>query len=223
MVIDKKLAYMQATRDILLLNPEGSFNCFLNVVVQMMWRLEWFNPIITRVLRIQEPTGVIASLSQLFTQIIDHAQTSSDAPTLSVDSLRQSLAQATLTQHIFDLKVKADATEALDYILKIIHTELQFNSQDACTCSVHLTCHSRLTEHVLCMECKHEGRGSFDEDFFLQNVSCREILEMGQKIMSQKQGGYDSEFQSPQEEEIDILNGNFFKIFKLLNEKNSKN
>jgi hypothetical protein len=33
MVIDKKLAYMQATRDILLLNPAGSFNCFLNVVV----------------------------------------------------------------------------------------------------------------------------------------------------------------------------------------------
>lgn len=62
---------MQLSRDILLHNPENSFNCFLNVVIQLMWRSESFNQIINAVLKINKPTGVIASLSEIFKQIIE--------------------------------------------------------------------------------------------------------------------------------------------------------
>ena len=86
---------MQASRDILLINPEGSFNCFLNVVVQMMWRMDWFNPIIESLLKIEHPSGVIKSLCDIFSEIINNVQTSFDVPTLSVDKIRITLAKAT--------------------------------------------------------------------------------------------------------------------------------
>ena len=83
---------------------------------------------------------------------------------------------------------KADASEALDYILKIIHSELHTNTVTAtpCVCPVHLACHHKIYQEVRCSECKLEQRVYFDADFFIQNISCREILEFGPKIMSQK-------------------------------------
>jgi hypothetical protein len=60
-----------------------------------MWRMDWFNPIIQSLLEIQQPNGVIGSLSDIFSQILNNVQDSFDVPTLNVDQLRLDLAKAT--------------------------------------------------------------------------------------------------------------------------------
>lgn len=48
-------------------------------------------------------------------------KSSQETQTFSIDSLRKSLAKETASQNIFKIDEKADATEALTYILKMLH------------------------------------------------------------------------------------------------------
>jgi hypothetical protein len=51
-------------------NPDGSFNCFLNVVIQQLWRAEGFAPVQDALLALPESgDDVPCTLGRLFRKI----------------------------------------------------------------------------------------------------------------------------------------------------------
>lgn len=51
----------------------------------MMWRTDSFNPVIFSMLKLEKPTGVVASLCEIFREIINKTELSLDTPMIKID------------------------------------------------------------------------------------------------------------------------------------------
>jgi len=72
-------------------NPDKSYNCFLNVVIQTLWRLNGFKLLLYELLEIKDgdKKDICKSLGELFNEILTNS--SGTPQTFSVDKLRVKL------------------------------------------------------------------------------------------------------------------------------------
>ena len=110
-------------------NKNGHLNCFLNVCLQALWQFPKVKLAIKWMLDTRNQPG--SAEVQPFTQsLLDFYQEVSDAykdaqssqvPVLSTNRIRAELFKLNYDRNEFALHEKADAFEALDHILGLIH------------------------------------------------------------------------------------------------------
>jgi hypothetical protein len=79
-------------------------------------------------------------------------------------------------QNSFNLNSKADAGEALNYILDSIHKKMA-NENCHCSCPVHQVSHAQIEQFKTCQQCRQASMTKFDKDNFMQYTNVRELLD----------------------------------------------
>lgn len=90
---------------------------------------------------------VFNALRRLFRQI----KALESGESANVLDLRREIFKATYGQDSFDLNAKADAGEALNYILEMLHTKLdKWVGETECKCEVHQATHCSTGHLIRC-------------------------------------------------------------------------
>jgi hypothetical protein len=111
-------------KDIGLINLDGQYNCFVNVVIQALWTSDIFRGALLKVMDMQlnpkfKEFRFMTELQALLRSAFSTA--SSTKRELSLNSLRAELYKLYYHDQLFDLNVKGDSAEFLTVLLKLIH------------------------------------------------------------------------------------------------------
>eukprot|EP00771_Trimastix_marina_P000186 gnl/Trimastix_PCT/1194.p1 GENE.gnl/Trimastix_PCT/1194~~gnl/Trimastix_PCT/1194.p1 ORF type:complete len:425 (-),score=92.35 gnl/Trimastix_PCT/1194:44-1318(-) len=138
-------------------NQPGQNNCFLNVVIQVLWHLEDFRIPFSQLYLSQHhcPGGnprscIFCALKHIFTQI-----EYSPVQQIPIDALRVALSVRYGKEGRFALGELDDAMEAFEAVLESIHNALREPCVSAhyCTCVAHDVFSLRLADQVVCRAC----------------------------------------------------------------------
>ena len=117
-------------------NRQGQFNCFLNVVLQYMWNLPDFREWLILFSDSRDRSGpnflnpFIDALREFFFNVHQQGQLAQGQTfETNCDKLRVELFKLNYLKGEFVLNEKADAFEALSFILDCISTWLQFSEK----------------------------------------------------------------------------------------------
>jgi uncharacterized UBP type Zn finger protein len=112
-------------KDIGLINLDGQYNCFVNVVIQALWTSDIFRKTLLYVMdMVLNPKFKEYRFMTELQGLLKSAFSTTSSSTkrdLSLNPLRAELYKLYYLDQLFDLNVKGDSAEFLTVLLKLIH------------------------------------------------------------------------------------------------------
>ena len=112
-------------KDIGLINLDGQYNCFVNVVIQALWTSDIFRKTLLYVMDMElNPKFKEYRFMTELQGLLRSAFSTTSSPAkreLSLNPLRAELYKLYYLDQLFDLNVKGDSAEFLTVLLKLIH------------------------------------------------------------------------------------------------------
>ncbi|CDW73817.1 ubiquitin carboxyl-terminal hydrolase-related protein [Stylonychia lemnae] len=174
-------------------NEDGQYNCYMNVVVQVLWHLDSvrkalidFSKVELNHLKDFREYKFLQELQALFRQLQEDQSTDS----FSINCMRRELFKLFYEEQLFEVNQKGDSSEALLCLLRIIHLAyVDPNQRRVCksfddeldlqcisSCIIHQNFCIRSQEHL---NCKCGNKKAFDKynNNFVQVINMFEYLE----------------------------------------------
>ena len=184
-VILDNLKHMIYHQIIPLVNPKGQNNCFLNVLSQILFHIEYFNIKIRQIeFDLSEPNikkNPIFHLKNFFDDY-KKCQYSPIEYTLSIKYFRKALSN--YFHEIIEGEL-GDPVETFNYILNSIHlynANKDFNTENpssfSCNkCLAHELFSMNIKDRIYCTKCNKEKSNKYDSNYFVFEIFIFEILE----------------------------------------------
>jgi len=139
-----------------LTNKQGSHNCFLNGVLQVLWHIRPFNDLILT-LRHQCMDPISCFFCRLRALFAEYRST--DKITIPPDSIRDALHAIYHPEGKFQLWQMADAAECFEAIMNILHmlSQIEYgrSSDDCGDCAAHAVFGMEFVEETGCSSSRH--------------------------------------------------------------------